>query len=68
MSETVPFFDQALEAAERLDARCQQGSLPSRDDCDLVVRALREIVALNRGVMAENRSLKERLRVLEGSA
>lgn len=49
---TQPFFDQALDAADRLDAITLDGQTPA--DIRLVTRALREIIALNRGLAAEN--------------
>lgn len=75
MSDPVNFFDRALAAAECAQEYVaefgsgdidviNQRSLVS-EDVDLIVRALREAIALNKGIRAENEGLSARLRAAE---
>lgn len=56
----VDFFDQALEAADRIEAAEYDDQVEEADQV-LVIRALRESLALNTGIRSENEAMKRRL-------
>lgn len=62
------FFDDALAAADRVDPGgvTPEGLTHTWKDIHLLVRALREAVALNRGISAESEGLRQRLRAEHG--
>jgi hypothetical protein len=64
---TTNFFDTALEAVVRLDDTFDIGEL-GRDDLDLVIKALRESLRLNKGLRAENDGLRARLQAQQDAS